>query len=355
MTTATLPQASSLDQYNAVATDYLGRLLECHNGGQSENDIRTAFRDFIIRTGIIADEREVKTEVPPATDNAGRVDMYVRNTYIEFKRDLEVRSVIDPGYIRQLDDYLLASVKDGWGIQNGILTDGKRYLKRNIGDGGRPPDRNRLRAFDQSDQGPRLREYLNDIIDTEAQDITPSPEMLTKHLGIDSDLLKSATALLQDAHHANRDNPTIAVKRKLWQDLLEVALGQNSTGDPDTADWLYIRHTYLTSLLAIILQAHFGIDVVHESDANPEALLNGSTLNAYTNLKGVIESDLFQWPAELGAAQYIRAIARKVAQFNWQERPRRNGRRPLPKHHHPRGTAQDGRILHPKVAGASHR
>ena len=321
MTTATLPQTSSLDQYNAVATDYLGRLLECHNGGQSENDIRTAFRDFIIRTGIIADEREVKTEVPPATDNAGRVDMYVRNTYIEFKRDLEVRSVIDPGYIRQLDDYLLASVKDGWGIQNGILTDGKRYLKRNIGDGGRPPDRNRLRTFDQSDQGPRLREYLNDIIDTEARDITPSPEMLTKHLGIDSDLLKSATALLQDAHHANRDNPTIAVKRKLWQDLLEVALGQNSTGDPDTADWLYIRHTYLTSLLAIILQAHFGIDVVHESDANPEALLNGSTLNAYTNLKGVIESDLFQWPAELGAAQYIRAIARKVAQFNWQERP----------------------------------
>ena len=318
--TTVASQLPSLDQHNAVAAEYFGKLLECHNGNQSENDIRTAFRDFIIRTGIIDDEREVKTEVPPSADNAGRVDMYVRNTYIEFKRDLEVRSVIDPGYIKQLDDYLLASVKDGWGIQNGILTDGKRYLKRNIGDGDRPLDRNRLHAFDQPDQGPRLREYLNDIIDTEAQNITPSPETLTKHLGIDSDLLKSATALLQDAHHQNRDNPTIAVKRKLWQDLLEVALGQNSTSDPDTADWLYIRHTYLTSLLAVILQARFGIDVVHESDASPEALLNGSTLDAHTNLKGVIESDLFQWPAEVGATHYIRAIARKVAQFNWQER-----------------------------------
>ena len=320
MTSAASSPPPSLDQHNAVAAEYFGKLLECHNDNQSENDIRTAFRDFIIRTGIIADEREVKTEVPPSADNAGRVDMYVRNTYIEFKRDLEVRRVIDPGYIKQLDDYLLASVKDGWGIQNGILTDGKRYLKRNIGDGDRPLDRNRLHTFDQPDQGPRLREYLNDIIDTAARNITPSPETLTKHLGIDSDLLKSATALLRDAHHQNRNNPTIAVKRKLWQDLLEVALGQNSTGDPDTADWLYIRHTYLTSLLAVILQAHFGIDVVREANARPEALLNGSTLNAHTNLKGVIESDLFQWPAEVGATQYLRAIARKVAQFNWQER-----------------------------------
>ena len=321
MTSLASPPPPSLDEHNAVAAEYFGKLLECHHGNQSENDIRTAFRDFIIRTGIIADEREVKTEVPPAVDDARRVDLYVRNTYIEFKRDLEVRSVIDPGYIKQLDDYLLASVKDGWGIQNGILTDGKRYLKRNIGDGNRPLDRNRLHTFDQSDQGPRLREYLNEILDTEAQNITPSRETLTQHLGRDSDLLKSATALLQDAHRQHRDDPTIAVKRKLWQDLLEVALGQNSTGDPDAADWLYIRHTYLTSLLGVIIQAHFGIDVVHEAATNPAALLDGSTFSTYANLKGVIESDLFQWPAEVGATQYLRAIARKVAQFNWQERP----------------------------------
>ena len=35
----------------------------------------------------------------------------------------------------------------------------------------------------------------------------------------------------------------------------------------------------------------------------------------------MIESDLFQWPTEIGATQYIRAIARKVAQFDWSKRP----------------------------------
>ena len=92
------------------------------------------------------------------------------------------------------------------------------------------------RTFERSTHGPMLREYLFEIITTDAQNIAPSPDTLTKHLTGGSDLLKQATALLKEAHDANRDNPTVAVKRKLWQDLLEGALGQNSTGDPDSAD-----------------------------------------------------------------------------------------------------------------------
>ena len=320
MTTAAPPQASSLDRYNAVATDYLGRLLERHNGGQSENDIRTAFRDFIIRTGIIADEREVKTEVPPATDNAGRVDMYVRNTYIEFKRNLIRAGEIDAEYVAQLDGYLMASAKSGWGIQNGILTDGLNYLKRSVGDHLRPLATEQRRSYDRAGQGPAVCEYIRAIIHTDAEDIKPGSETLTRHFGIDSDLLKQATALLIDAHNEYREHPTVAVKRKLWQELLQVALGQDSTGDPDEADWLFIRHTYLTTVTALILQAHFGINVARQAEINPAGLLNGATLNAYAGLKGVIESDLFQWPGEVGQTEYVRAIARKVAQFDWSHR-----------------------------------
>ena len=312
---------SQLDRRNNTAIDYLGRILERHNDGDSENDIRDAFRDFTLRTGIIDDEREIKTEVPPATDTIQRVDMYARNTYIEFKRNLIVNGRIDPRYTEQLDGYLLASVKAGWGIQNGILTDGKHFLKRNIGESILPIARNNPHTYDRPTQGPHLKNYLFDIINTDADNIAPSPETLTKHLAGGSDLLNQATALLKDAHDANRDNPTVAVKRKLWQDLLEVALGQDSTGDPNDADWLFIRHTYLTTLIALILQAHFRIDIIHEADHAPASLLNGETLHAHTNLKGVIESDLFQWPAEIGATQYIRSIARKVAQFDWSKRP----------------------------------
>ena len=313
-------QPTELDRRNNTATEYLGKILQRHNNGDSENDIRTAFRDFILHTEIIDDESEIKTEVPPATDSIKRVDMYTRNTYIEFKRNIVVNGQIDPDYIAQLDGYLLESVKSGWGIENGILTDGQHYLKRNIGENILPIARNAPRTFERPNQGPDLREYLFDIIDTDAQNIAPSSDTLTKHLAGGSDLLNQATALLKDAHDANRDNPTVAVKRKLWQDLLEVALGQDSTGDPDDADWLFIRHTYLTTLIALILQAHFGIDIVHEAENAPEELINGTTLHAHTNLRGVIESDLFQWSAEIGDTEYIRSTARKVAQFDWSKR-----------------------------------
>ena len=313
--------STELDRRNNASIEYLDKFLQRHDGGDSENDIGTAFRDFILNTEIIADESETKTETPPATDSIKRVDLITRNTYIEFKRNLIVNGRIDPDYIAQLDGYLFESVKAGWGIQNGILTDGKHYLKRNIGESILPIAPNSPQIYDRSTQGPHLKNYLFKIINTETQNIAPEPDTLTKHLALGSDLLNQATALLKDAHDVNRDNPTVAVKRKLWQDLLEVALGQDSTGDPNDADWLFIRHTYLTTLIALIIQKHFRIDIEHVAEHAPKALLNGETLHGHTNLKGVIESDLFQWPAEIGATQYIRAIARKVAQFDWSKRP----------------------------------
>ena len=314
------PLQPALDQHNQVAGEYLDKLLVRHNSGEPEENIRLAFRDFILRTGIIADESESEAETPPGSDSIRRVDLRVRNTYVEFKGNIIINGRIDPAYTAQLDNYLLAAVQSGWGIQNGILTDGRHYLKRNIGDHILPLAPNAMQVFDRAGQGPRLREYLNAIIDTAAENILPATATLTRHLGIDSDLFRQATALLKDAHDRHREQPAVAVKRKLWQELLQVALGQNSTGDPETADWLYIRHTYLTTLVALILQAHFGIDTVQEAENDPAALLNGATLNRHTGLKGVIESDLFQWPAEIGESAHIRAMARKVAQFDWTQR-----------------------------------
>ena len=308
----------SLTRENDAAVDYFGKLIERHLAGDSENDIRHAWRDFIKHTGIISDEREIDTEVPPGDGTVQRVDLRVRNTYIEFKRDIMVRGAPDAKYVKQLDEYLLSAVESGWGIQNGILTDGKHYLKRGIGDHILPIAGNPPRVFERATQGPRLREYLNDVIDTVAQDIVPSSETLTRHLGMNSDLLKQATALLVSAHNQYREHPTVSVKRKLWQELLQVALGQDSAGDPDAADWLFVRHTYLATLTALVMQAHFGIDVEREADSNPARLIDGSILHAQTGLKGVIESDLFQWPGEIGQTQYVRAIARKVAQFAWR-------------------------------------
>ena len=311
---------------DAVAREYLEKLLDRHRLGASENDIRSAFRDFLVRTGIASDENEIVTETRPASDSRNKVDLYIRNTYVEFKRSLIKSGVIDPEAIAQLDGYILENAKAGNGIQNGILTDGQNYLKRSVGDDILPiVTESRHEVFDRPDQGNRLYEYLGRIVDTQAENITPDAVMLTKYFGLESDVFKTATALLTDSHRNNRDQPTVAVKRKLWRELLQVAIGQNSVDDAEENDWLFVRHTYLTALVGIIVQAHFGIDIPHYANTEPGNLLSGEILRQQTGLKGITESDLFAWPLEAGEYSYLGVIARQVEKFNWDWRQNADG------------------------------
>ena len=306
----------------SVTTEYLGKLLDRHNEGASESDIRIAFRDFLVQTDIALDESEISTETRPAADSRNKVDLYIRNTYVEFKRNIITGGVIDPGHIEQLDNYILENAVAGNGIQNGILTDGKNSLKRSVGDHLLPiVVESGHTVFTRAEQGDRLYEYLYDIIDTPTENITPSDEMLTKYLGLNSDVFKTATALLTKAHDQHRDHPTVAVKRNLWKELLQVALGQEAVDDSDANDWLYIRHTYLTSLIAVIVQAYFGIEVEHHARNSPRELLVGAFLRQQTGITGITESDLFNWPAEVGQTEYLRTIARQVNKFDWQTNP----------------------------------
>ena len=302
----------------AVAREYLGKLLERHDDAASENDVRSAFRDFLVRTGIAGSESEIVTETRPAPDSRHKVDLYLRNTYVEFKRSIIKGGGIDPDAVAQLDGYLVENAQAGNGIQNGILTDGKHFLKRTVGDTQRPADlASERRLFDKPEQGIRLYEYLDEIIDTQAEDIEPSADKLLRYFGQESDFFKTATALLYEAHRQNRDLPTVAVKRKLWRELLQVAIGQNAVDDSPDYDWLYVRHTYLTTLVGVIVQAHFEIDIAKYAESEPTRLVNGEILRQHTGLKGIIESDLFTWPLETGQHAYLVNVARQVGKFNW--------------------------------------
>ena len=307
---------------DATATEYLGKLLERHGDGASENDIRNAFRDFLVRTGIASDESEITTETRPAADSRNKVDLYIRNTYVEIKRSILKGTIIDPEAVDQLDGYILENAKAGNGIQNGILTDGRYYLKRSVGDNQRKPDTgSERREFENPEQGIRLYKYLYDIIDTQEDNLKPTSGNLLKYFGQDSNVFRTATALLTETHCENRDNPTVAVKRKLWRELLQVAIGQNAVDDSEEYDWLYVRHTYLTSLVGLVVQAHFGIEVDQYADAQPDNLLTGDILRQRTGLKGITESDLFAWPLETNEHSYLGVIARQVVKFNWENNP----------------------------------
>ena len=296
-----------------------GLVVERHRLSASENDIRTAFQRFMETAGVAA-LAETTTEGPPGIGNPGRMDLYVHNTCIEFKTDVERNGIPIPDYVAQLDGYLDNLLKAGAGVRNGILTDGVHYFLRRVGEEKLPLlPHGAMRTFDRPEQAPRLREYLDGIISAPAENIIPNAENLERHFGSDSDAFHAGNLLLHEAYQAHRDSPTVAVKRRLWQDLLQVALGKDAATAGDESDWLFIRHTYITSLIAVIMQQRLLGEVARHVYEKPDALLKGQILAEQSDLHGVIDADLFTWPTEVGESTYLREIARVMEQFNWTQ------------------------------------
>ena len=296
-----------------------GLVVERHKSSSSENDIRNAFQRFMETAGV-AEASEMTTERPPGVGNPGRMDLYVHNTCIEFKTNILRGGAPDPEYVAQLDGYLKNLLKAGSGVRNGILTDGVHYFLRRVGEEDLPLQKTETRSiFDRPEQAPRLREYLYSIISVPSENISPTAENLERHFGNSSDVFLAGNLLLKEAYEAHRDDPTVAVKRRLWQDLLQVALGKDAATAGDESDWLFIRHTYITSLIAVIMQQQLLGDVAHYASERPDALLKGHILAEQSDLHGVIDADLFTWPTEVGESTYLREIARVVEWFDWTQ------------------------------------
>ena len=294
-------------------------VLERHKSSASENDIRAAFQRFMETASIVA-LAETTTEGPPGIGNPGRMDLYVHNTCIEFKKDIVRNGLPVRGYIDQLDGYLESLLKAGSGVRNGILTDGVNYFLRRVGEEKLPLQQHPVMSiFEHAEQAPRLREYLHGIISAPANDVSPTAENLERLFGSKSDAFHASNLLLQEAYKAHRDDPTVAVKRRLWQDLLQVALGKDAATGGDESDWLFIRHTYITSLIAVIMQQQLLGDVARHASERPDALLKGHILAEQSDLHGVIDADLFTWPTEVEETAYLREIARVAEQFDWTQ------------------------------------
>ena len=107
------------------------------------------------------------------------------------------------------------------------------------------------------------------------------------------------------------------MKRQLWRSLLAAALGVAVEEQADL-DELFLRHTYLSVVVGLAVQAAFGIPIVEQAENDAEALLSGRVFVEATGVGGVVESDFFAWPVEVGGDAWLRAIARRIARFEWE-------------------------------------
>ena len=295
-------------------------ILRQHGVNAAEANITSAVRDFLIATRL-ASADEIVEENPPAEQSRSAVDLTALDTFIESKKRIGTGKGLDPhpDYVEQLDDYLAQSEQKGR-VRIGILTDGKHWLLRWPGMGEVKTTAPYGFVLESEDKWNLLHEWLRDQAIMALENISPTRDDIEKHFGINSPRYRQDIDTLTAFYQQARDNESIAVKRRLWQDLLRTALGEIAQNDTAMDD-LFIRHTYLTTVIGIVVQASFGIDIRALAETRPDDLVLGQKFRSDTGLEGVIESDFFAWPTEVGADGFLRQLARRIARFNWLAAP----------------------------------
>ena len=203
-----------------------------------------------------------------------------------------------------------------------MLTDGKRWLLRRVGDADVEAFSPAPFILETAEGGLRLYEWLRDrVFEERASNVAPTPENLLREFGDASRNTNQDFLTLRILYERNSERETIRVKRRLWEDLLRAALGEVA-GTPDELDDLFIRHTYLSAVVGMAVQAAFGIDIHDLATQEPDDLLQGRRLRSATGLSGIVESDFFAWPNEVsGGGEFTGQLSNRVGRFDWRNPP----------------------------------
>ena len=295
-------------------------ILRRHDSGEPEANITSAVRDFLIVTGLVRGD-EIVEENPPAHGSRRAVDLAALDTFIEFKRRVGTAGGFNPNaeYVQQLDDYLEQSEEQGR-MRMGILTDGKRWLLRWPKAG---PVRTALPyafTLEDADRWITLFEWLRDHALSAERDKQPSRSAIAQHFGPTAPSYERDIAALKALYDQHAGSSTIRVKRQLWENLLTAALGEIARSGAQLDD-LFVRHTYLSAVIGMVVQASFGGDIKRLAENDPADLLLGRDFRSKTGLQGIVESDFFAWPTEVGGIPLLRTLARRIARFDWQKAP----------------------------------
>ena len=312
--------AKQINPNDPSCADAAAEILRRHNGGEPEANITTAVRSFLTASGLVRDE-EIVEENPPAEGSRRAVDLTALDTFVEFKRRIGTAGGFnpDPENVRQLDDYLAQSQEQGR-VRMGILTDGKYWLLR-------WPDAGAVRAvkpyiftLENPDRWITLYEWLRDHALSAEENIPPARHVIEERFGPNSPSYQRDITVLKALYEQHAASSTIKVKRQLWQNLLMAALGEIAS-TPTQLDDLFVRHTYLSVVIGMVVQASFGSDIYRLAETDPADLLHGRDFRSKTGLQGVVESDFFAWPAEVDGLAMLKTLARRVARFDWSQAP----------------------------------
>ena len=311
---------SSEDGFTNAVASAAAQILRRWQRYEAEANITSAVRDFLV-SAALAKPGDMEEETHPSDASRNLVDLRTAGTLIEVKRRIaggSNSSTPNTEYVAQLDNYLVESQDAGNGVRLGVLTDGKHWAVRSKA--GAPVRSGFPWAFTLeagADSAEQLRLWLRDSVLLAAENISVTRDSLQEHFGPGSPHYERDIEALTRLYDRFKDTETIRVKRNLWHDLLRAALGEVANELPQQDD-LFVRHTYLTAVIGIVVQAVFGVEVDALAASDPDDLLAGQQFRSQTGLQGVVESDFFVWPTEVGGQAFVKALAQRISRFDWQ-------------------------------------
>ena len=310
---------SQIDYNDPKYQEAAAAILQRHDNNEPEANITSAVRDFLLCTGLV-DANKVAEEVSPSDRSVRAVDLRASNTFIEIKKRIGTTGGFNPNetYVKQLDEYLAESMTYGRRARMGVLTDGRSWLLRWPNAGKVKTTKPYAFTLESAADWLLLYEWLRDKVIGTQDEIPAQRTEVEQNFGPNSPLYRWDIDDLNVLYQRAKDRETVRVKCRLWETLLRAALGEIAQ-TPDELDDLFVRHTYLSMVIGMVVQAYFGIDIRERAANDPTDLLYGRQFRDDTGLQDIIESDFFTWPAEVGGESLIERMAEHVARFNWKE------------------------------------
>jgi hypothetical protein len=244
----------------------------------AEANVQADVRTLLLYGGLnLGEDDLVEVELEVQAGGGRRIDVEAGLTVIEVKRDLRLGGVRDEA-ARQLAGYVEARSTALTQRYVGILTDGTEWRLYHLVE----EDLEEVSCLELSPARASAEElvvWLEGALAT-ADQIKPTPREIERRLGAFSSAHALAFADLRALYEANRDDPTVALKRQLWARLLRTAFGTSFEDD----DQLFIDHTLLVVSAEIIAHAVVGFD---PAALAPASVLSGQHF-AQAGIHGVV-------------------------------------------------------------------
>lgn len=228
----------------------------------------------------------------------GRVDSFIDNVLVEFKRDIRPKT---DRYRHQLAGYIAGAWREDASFDRpylGVLTDGLRwqvYASTPKDPDGSPDVENvqlaLVDSWEASDAGEKTARDFADFINRlffRRSLLNPTASNFARDFGTESPAFISVASRLQRTVQQLAGEPQMQTHKSAWAEDVRTSYGGGSAPAE-----LFVRHTYLAVLTRLLVFAALEHKPLSEADA--DGVLDG-TYFIGRRIGNFVEDDYFQWP-----------------------------------------------------------